>query len=854
MARDNGLGNGNHTRQEEAEAVVSESPGPSPQAAATAAAASAAAGRRQQRRGSPIIAGGPIVSDRPVCFSPDGTRACCSSGSTLRVFSPVTGQTLHILHGHTQRVTSVALNPSNPTQAITSSLDGSLRVWDHTDGTQIRVIEVGLPVHHMVLSAATPNTAYLLTLRQDSVCYSIWTFDLVAQKRQRQLGQVKQEAQLQVSGPGHYIGIVQHNRVWLWDVRTSKRAVLQHDRKLTALAIDPTETRVAAGDEQGKLVLWHSIAAAFPTSEIKGNAPQANGAGAVKSVMHWHAFEVTCLLFSSDGVHLFSGGMEAVLVKWQVRSGSRSFLPRLGSHLLALAHTPDPAVIAVSFADNSVRLINVATFKVEGGIQGIKPRSWAKTKDSLPAAEQLVVDPKTGCVVLSTIGALLQFYNVGVDRSEGTFEVASRNMVSLTDADGKKTPPVAKNRVAYVAFSADGSKMVTVDARPTETGAKGQAEDYSLKFFLREGGTTTFQLNTLVDDPHTDAVTALVYSPTQDMAVTTSEDGDFKVWTLQLGRDALKTREPSMRWSCRSVGFYKHMPLHAAAFSDDGSLLAIGAGEAVTIWNPHTNNQLGTLSTASGWYRTMQLAFLPKSVYLVEVAKKDASYLRVWNLTTGKVAWCCQLDVLSIATDPATPGRFAAIVPALRAHKKVTHRGAVLLFDVKNTSPIAAWQTAGDTTSLVFAPKSAVQHGADALAQAGSRLLVMNAQREFTIASTSSDDQPDGRANVSGAAVHQEDANMLKEVFGDAEPPSTQAEDVMLDVSLQGRAFKPWGSLLDAPSHVLPSLTKIFPAMVDTMLRKHSANSHEINVTLRSARVIRLGRRRRSGRGLSLFV
>ena len=68
------------------------------------------------------------------------------------------------------------------------------------------------------------------------------------------------------------------------------------------------------------------------------------------------------------------------------------------------------------------------------------------------------------------------------------------------------------------------------------------------------------------------------------MAVTTSLDGRFKSWVLVDGErgDEKKEEEADERkgkhgpsWACRSIGYYHNLPCLGAAFSQDGSLLAL---------------------------------------------------------------------------------------------------------------------------------------------------------------------------------------------------------------------------------------------------------------------------------------
>jgi hypothetical protein len=108
-------------------------------------------------------------------------------------------------------------------------------------------------------------------------------------------------------------------------------------------------------------------------------------------------------------------------------------------------------------------------------------------------------------------------------------------------------------------------------------------------------------LNTCVDPPHGDKVTDLTFQPSwkkhgsepgQDlvvyMAVTTSLDGQFKSWVLVDGGrreeegEGRKGKQVGPSWACRSVGYYHNLPCLGAAFSQDGSLLALNFKKVCT--------------------------------------------------------------------------------------------------------------------------------------------------------------------------------------------------------------------------------------------------------------------------------
>jgi NET1-associated nuclear protein 1 (U3 small nucleolar RNA-associated protein 17) len=57
----------------------------------------------------------------------------------VKVFSLASGECVHDLTKHNQLVTSIKLNPRNPLQIVSSSLDGSIIQWDYCDGIAVKV-------------------------------------------------------------------------------------------------------------------------------------------------------------------------------------------------------------------------------------------------------------------------------------------------------------------------------------------------------------------------------------------------------------------------------------------------------------------------------------------------------------------------------------------------------------------------------------------------------------------------------------------------------------------------------------------------------------------------------------------
>ena len=117
--------------------------------------------------------------------------------------------------------------------------------------------------------------------------------------------------------------------------------------------------------------------------------------------------------------------------------------------------------------DNSVRVVRLATLKVERSVEGIRLIS------GLSAG--LVIEPRHGYAVTNAYPWSLQFYDRANDRHVFEVAVVSRNLISRREQRDLRPP-----YVQHVAFSADGEWMATVDATDADDGST----EASLKVFF----------------------------------------------------------------------------------------------------------------------------------------------------------------------------------------------------------------------------------------------------------------------------------------------------------------------------------------------------------------------------------
>ncbi len=98
---------------------------------------------------------------RVIAFSPDGRLVvgATDADKTVKVWDVVRRRKVRELFGHTGAVTGAAFSPDGSLLA-TASRDGTVRIWDPRDGTELRAIREGAPVTAVAFS---PNGRQVAT-------------------------------------------------------------------------------------------------------------------------------------------------------------------------------------------------------------------------------------------------------------------------------------------------------------------------------------------------------------------------------------------------------------------------------------------------------------------------------------------------------------------------------------------------------------------------------------------------------------------------------------------------------------------------------------------------------------------
>lgn len=756
----------------------------------------------------------------PLTFSIDGKLLFCCCANLVKIISVATTQFVGVLKGHTAKVVGVKINPRNRLQVYTASRDKTIKVWDFSDGTCLDTFDLGISIEQFVIHGdhaivnADPKPHKSFEDQPRSCQIKLYNFS------DRSLVRLyKSKACHGFAIKDDLIASIANNTLSVYRKSTKKLIRLTHSHSLTTVAFHPSDPYLATGDDEGRITLWHG----YETDDV------------VTSSLHWHAHSVTSLAFSGDGTYLLSGGEEAVLVFWQLESGHKQFLPRLGSTLKNITLSPNGNLIAVGGGDNSIRLINSVSSRVQKVIQGLGHAHRHKIrKGERSLRTGLVRHPSQPWIVLQGMPGNVQIFDPFSDSHVKDINVTSRNHISRAH----KTLP-STNRVEHIAFGKGAKWMATVD-RWIEA---GKSDRVCLKVWALTP-QKQYVMHTRIDQPHTSKVTSLAFHPSKPLFVTASTDFTFKLWSPTRRSASQRTLLESPAWAVKAEGTYRHgYEITDASFSADGSILAVACGQVVTLWDPYTMALRRTLCHPPPRHPIRRLHFLKGTSFLV-VTTSQAVY--VWHLLTLQVHWSFQMPVASISTFTTSQGDalFAVAVDWNRGEKKKKKKESkarkpknaeakasedarppsILLFGTKEPVPIKEWDVpdmklevckdSGISTASLTIMEN--EHGESSVIYLGhqKQLLHLSVKDETKNTTTTADHKA---ASIASIIKETRAVSAFEELYGaerhikdmsDAPPPAST-----LDNTLARHIDNP--SVFDAPTHILPPVHMLFTSYMD---------------------------------------
>ncbi|XP_072903108.1 WD repeat-containing protein 75 [Hemitrygon akajei] len=737
--------------------------------------------------------GGNKINYRKPVFSIDSKYLFCASGDLVKVYSTTTEECIRELQGHKNLVTGIQLNPQNHLQLYSASLDGTIKLWDFTDGILIRTFTVNVKLLALYTPAVGPNTIF-------AIIPSAKVFQLVSINLPKSTSQevdakefsviledVCESPKLTAFGrEGAYVASVKKLELQVFFFKKKKHLRFPLSAKyckrstnaFTCIACHPKEDCIATGHQDGKIRLWWKF------NDKKEYT---------YSSLHWHHEAVNDLIFSTEGTILLSGGIEAVLVRWWFGSESKKdFLPRLGDAIEHIATSPDGSFHSTSHGDNRIVIIR-SNLWLSAIIQGLVKGQEVMTG--------LMIDPRSKALVLNGKPGHLQFYSLQTDKQLYNLDIVQEEYIHQLGLN--------QTKVVKAAFDLHGTWLVTVEERvDDETDIEQQ-----MKLWTYNEKKQSFVLNTTICAPHENHISNVCFQNLDDSRspptlVTSSLDGRFKVWILGDDSDIYQKSEC---WTCDFVGTYHKLQATNCCFSEDGSLLAVSFEQIITLWDANTWDLKCTFCQPPGNIRHLAFGRLSCSKYLL--ASTDNGFLCCWNLLCCALEWSTQLNVMSLQVDPLSEN--VAVFSDLRRNIDL------FVFKPNEPRPLYMQKNVCDVPvkSAVFVPRELAEDCSSENQQwlARSQLYFLTDSQDLMTFSTKSEEE---RLTLSSKQLVTEE-NALMTPFHVL--LGKQQQHQIKSGSEAEQTALPEGStaineMLHTPAHVLPNASFLCSMFMNSLL------------------------------------
>jgi WD40 repeat protein len=485
-------------------------------------------------------------------FSSDGTRIVTSSDDgTARVWDAATGQEILALHGRVGWLNSASFSPDGA--RIVTASDRTARVWDATTGQGI----VAMRGHEdRVWSASfSPDGVHVVTASNDRTA-RLWDAttgrEIVALRGH--------EGSVNSASFSHDMARIltasddRTARVWNATTGQEMLALRGHEDWVYSASFSPNAARIVTASSDRTARLWDAVA------------------GGEIIALRGHEGSVWSAFFSPDGVRVITSSGDRTARLWDATTG-RAIMALRGHEdwVRSASFSTDGARVVTASGDRTARL-----WDAEVGEEIVGRHSH---------------EDRINCVALSADG--MRVVTSSDDRTVRVWDATTgQEILALHDQWG---------RVRSASFSRDGARIVT-------------ASDGTARVWDAATGRKILALPRWAN--------SATFSPDGARILTTSEDGTARVWDAATGQEILALRDYGGK-------------VLSASFSLDGARIFTASYRTVRVWDATTGEEI--LASRDDRRQMRGAFFSPDGSRIVT---DDFGTMSLWETSAGEqAAW-----------------------------------------------------------------------------------------------------------------------------------------------------------------------------------------------------------------------
>jgi len=522
-------------------------------------------------------------------FSPDGRSIVTSSyDGTARIWDARTGSQIQVLRGHEGALWHAEFSP-NGVQVLTTSTDKTARIWEVESGKELAILQGH---QDAVLDAAFGPAGYRVVTASVDATARLWDAG-TGEQLDIFIGHEEAICCIDFSPDGKSVVTASNwdGTARLWDIETGEAVAVFTDLP-RRMSIPAENSVLAAFSPDGRTIITSATDNTVRLWKAKDGTPTFPQA---QMILKGHVGLVNHAAFSSDGRLIITGSADNTARVWEIRNGTELSVLRMPGLLSGEFQT---GVHTVAFAPYRANVITAggSGARLWDGITGeslallredhlsSRPSDFAAFSSDGHRVITLSVGhhfpptiweigARSEMHVLKHGPAGLHVYRLAVD-PEGKYiaTVSYDGSIALWSADTGihiTNLNIEENRIAHMAFSPDGKRLLTV---------------------FYHGSTKLWEVPngrplTLIKG-HNDAVLYATFSSDGRRIATASKDGTARLWTSNGAEiTVLQGHEGAVNWAEFSPDGAR-----VVTASDDGTARVwdVASGREITVLTGHT--------------------------------------------------------------------------------------------------------------------------------------------------------------------------------------------------------------------------------------------------------------------------